>query len=57
MEGGVKVMEWLTSATEAVVGVVGSVINLITTVPVLSLCFVGTCIMPLGARLFKKLRS
>lgn len=49
-------MEWLTSATEALVGVVGSVINIVSTTPILALCFAGTCVFPIGIGVFKRLR-
>lgn len=49
-------MEWLTTATTAVTGVMTSVIETITTSPILSMCFAGAVVIPVGVRLFRKLR-
>lgn len=49
-------MEWLTTATEAVTSVMSSTISTITTQPILAMCFVGGVIIPMGVRVFRKLR-
>lgn len=50
-------MEWLTTAVTALTGVVTSVIGIISDTPILGLCFAGTCVFPIGIKVFKKLRA
>lgn len=49
-------MEWLTTATTAVTTLVSGTLDTITTTPVLAMVFTGTVLMPIGIRLFRKLR-
>lgn len=56
MEPTASDIEWLTTASDAVLGVMSDVIDTITTTPVLAIVFVAGTIIPLGIGLFKKFR-
>ena len=49
-------MEWITSATDNLVTLFGSCVDIITENPLLAMCFTGSCLIPLGLRLFRKFR-
>jgi len=51
----VNPMEFVTTSMATITTLVTGVITLITTVPILSLCFTAGCLVPIGIKLFHKL--
>lgn len=49
-------MEWLTTATTAVTTVMTTCISTITSNEILAMCFAGGVVIPVGIKLFRKLR-
>lgn len=50
-------MEWITTATTTVMDTMSTVLDTITSTPILAVIFVGGTIIPLGLRIFKKFKS
>ena len=55
MEGGTS-MEWITTGAESVLTIFDTLLDTITTNPLLAMLFVGGTIIPLGFRIFKKFK-
>lgn len=49
-------MEFITTSATTVVDVMGTMIDAITTTPILALCFTAGTILPIGIGLFRKLK-
>lgn len=55
MEGATG-MEWISSGATAVLSIFDTLLDTITTNPILAMLFVGGTIIPLGFRIFKKFK-
>lgn len=53
---GVTGMEWISSGATAVLSIFDTLLDTITTNPILAMLFVGGTIIPLGFRIFKKFK-
>lgn len=56
MEGVSNSMEWITTGAESVLSIFDTLLNKITTTPILAMLFVGGTVIPLGFRIFKKFK-
>ena len=56
MEGANTGMEWIGTGAQAVLSIFDSILDTITTNPLLAMLFVGGTIIPLGFRIFKKFK-
>lgn len=56
MEGAATGMEWITTGAENVLSIFDTLLNTITSNPLLGMLFVGGTIIPLGFMIFKKFK-
>lgn len=56
MEGATIGMEWITTGAENVLSIFDTLLDTITTNPLLAMLFVGGTIIPIGFRIFKKFK-